>query len=152
MLAWCLNIFVLILGQQDFLGPTDKVSGFFLYQYDMNSLCFQVVDLLIAMARSACKSSRKLVIFDPFPSVVNPGKPTELALNPKNKVSTRDPFGCKDAILPMYRLPLWWYALMTVLHLWCESIWVRSLNCGCLVTWFCYHLIAKPGNKTTAPS
>ena len=28
------------------------------------------------------------------------------------------------------------------------SIWVRSLNWGCLVTWFCYHLIAKPGNKT----
>ena len=26
--------------------------------------------------------------------------------------------------------------------------WVRSQNCGCLVTWFCYQLIAKPGNKT----
>ena len=26
-------------------------------------------------------------------------------------------------------------------------IWVRSWNCGCLVTWFCYQLIAKPGNK-----
>ena len=25
---------------------------------------------------------------------------------------------------------------------------VRSQNCGCLVTWFCYQLIAKPGNKT----
>ena len=31
-------------------------------------------------------------------------------------------------------------------------IWVRSRRCGCLVTWFCYHLIAKPGNKTAAPS
>ena len=29
-----------------------------------------------------------------------------------------------------------------------RSIWVRSRNCGCLVTWFCYQLIAKPGNKT----
>ena len=29
-------------------------------------------------------------------------------------------------------------------------IWVRSRNCGCLVTWFCYQLIAKPGNKTAA--
>ena len=29
-------------------------------------------------------------------------------------------------------------------------IWVRSRICGCLVTWFCYHLIAKPGNKTAA--
>ena len=32
----------------------------------------------------------------------------------------------------------------------CE--WVRSRMCSCLVTWFCYHLIAKPGNKTAAPS
>ena len=29
-----------------------------------------------------------------------------------------------------------------------KYIWVRSRNCGCLVTWFCYQLIAKPGNKT----
>ena len=29
-------------------------------------------------------------------------------------------------------------------------IWVRSRNCGCLATWFCYQLIAKPGNKTAA--
>ena len=27
-------------------------------------------------------------------------------------------------------------------------IWVRSRNCGCLFTWFCYQLITKPGNKT----
>ena len=27
-------------------------------------------------------------------------------------------------------------------------IWARSRNCGCLVTWFCYQLIEKPGNKT----
>ena len=25
-----------------------------------------------------------------------------------------------------------------------------SRNCGCLVTWFCYQLIAKPGNNTAA--
>ena len=31
-------------------------------------------------------------------------------------------------------------------------IWVRSQNCGCLVTRFCYQLIAKPGNKTAAVS
>ena len=29
-----------------------------------------------------------------------------------------------------------------------NCIWVRSRNCGCRVTWFCYQLIAKPGNKT----
>ena len=32
------------------------------------------------------------------------------------------------------------------------KIWVRSRNCGCLVTWFCYQLIGKPGNKTAAVS
>ena len=31
-------------------------------------------------------------------------------------------------------------------------IWVRSRNCSCLVTWFCYQLIAKPGNKTVTVS
>ena len=31
-------------------------------------------------------------------------------------------------------------------------IWVRSSNCGCLVTWFCYQLIAKPGNNTATIS
>ena len=31
-------------------------------------------------------------------------------------------------------------------------IWVKSRNCGCLVTWFCYQLIAKPGNKTATVS
>ena len=29
-------------------------------------------------------------------------------------------------------------------------IWVKSRNCDCLVTWFCYQLIAKPGNKRAA--
>ena len=33
-----------------------------------------------------------------------------------------------------------------------KIIWVRSRNCGCLVTWFCHQLIAKPGNKTAAVS
>ena len=29
---------------------------------------------------------------------------------------------------------------------------VRSQMCTCLVTWFCYQMIAKPGNKTGAPT
>ena len=33
-----------------------------------------------------------------------------------------------------------------------KDTWVRSRNCGCLVTWFCYQLIAKPGNKTATVS
>ena len=32
------------------------------------------------------------------------------------------------------------------------NIWVRSRNCGCLVTRFCYQLIAKLGNETAAVS
>ena len=33
-----------------------------------------------------------------------------------------------------------------------KPIRVKSPNCGCLVTWFCYQLIAKPGNKTATVS
>ena len=38
------------------------------------------------------------------------------------------------------------------LNMFLSWIWVRSRRCGCLVTWFCYQLIAKLGNKTAAPS
>ena len=41
-----------------------------------------MVDLLIAMANAACRSSRQKLIFDPYPTVVDPTKPSELALNP----------------------------------------------------------------------
>ena len=30
-------------------------------------------------------------------------------------------------------------------------IWIRSRRWTCLVTFFCYHLIAKPGNKVGTP-
>ena len=33
----------------------------------------------------------------------------------------------------------------------CHIIWVRSRRCGCLFTWFCYQMIAKPGNMTGTP-
>ena len=33
-----------------------------------------------------------------------------------------------------------------------HDIWGRSRNCGCLVAWFWYQLIAKPGNKIAAVS
>ena len=39
---------------------------------------------------------------------------------------------------------------LSVLNWQNTTIWVRSRNCGCLVTWFYYQLIAKPGNKTAA--
>ena len=41
-----------------------------------------------------------------------------------------------------------WHQLQLASQAAAINIWVRSRNCGCLVTWFCYHLIAKPGNKT----
>ena len=39
-----------------------------------------------------------------------------------------------------------------VVHMLKNDMWVRSRNCGCLVTWFCYQMIAKPGNKTATVS
>ena len=51
-------------------------------------------------------------------------------------------------------MSLLWECLHRAMIYWCIfiSIWVRSQSCGCLVTWFCYHLIAKPGNKTASHS
>ena len=34
--------------------------------------------------------------------------------------------------------------------LWTTIIWLRSQRWGCLVAWFCYQPIAKPGKKTAA--
>ncbi|XP_021359359.1 poly [ADP-ribose] polymerase 6-like [Mizuhopecten yessoensis] len=45
----------------------------------------EVVDLLIAMTRAACASTRKAVIFDPYPTIVDPKNNSELAFNPKSK-------------------------------------------------------------------
>lgn len=44
---------------------------------------FQVVDLLVSMCRSALESPRKVVIFEPYPSVVDPNDPQMLAFNPR---------------------------------------------------------------------
>ena len=59
---------------------------------------------------------------------------------------------------------VWWLQIKNCCHIFQEPewvnfrdmmhicfvtwMWVRSRNCGCLVTWFFYQLIAKPGNKT----
>uniref|UniRef100_A0AAQ4PSG7 Poly [ADP-ribose] polymerase n=1 Tax=Gasterosteus aculeatus aculeatus TaxID=481459 RepID=A0AAQ4PSG7_GASAC len=45
----------------------------------------EVVDLLVAMCRAALQSSRKSIIFKPFPSVVDPCNPKALAFSPKRK-------------------------------------------------------------------
>ncbi|KAF5912090.1 hypothetical protein HPG69_003364 [Diceros bicornis minor] len=46
---------------------------------------FKVVDLLVSMCRSALESPRKVVIFEPYPSVVDPNDPQMLAFNPRKK-------------------------------------------------------------------
>lgn len=43
----------------------------------------QVVDLQVAMCRAALQSSRKNIIFEPYPSVVDPYNPKTLAFSPK---------------------------------------------------------------------
>ncbi|KAK2917701.1 hypothetical protein Q8A73_004447 [Channa argus] len=45
----------------------------------------EVVDLLVAMCRAALQSSRKSLIFEPYPSVVDPYNPKSLAFSPKRK-------------------------------------------------------------------
>ena len=47
----------------------------------------QVVDLLIAMANAAANSSRVQIILDPYPSIVDPLKRSELAMDPKVHVT-----------------------------------------------------------------
>ncbi|XP_069564206.1 protein mono-ADP-ribosyltransferase PARP6-like [Brachyistius frenatus] len=49
----------------------------------------EVVDLLIAMCRAALQSSRKSIIFEPYPSVVDPCNPKTLAFSPKRKSYSR---------------------------------------------------------------
>ena len=47
-----------------------------------------------------------------------------------------------------------WYCLSYtgIFSTWVKHTWVKSWSCGSLVTWFCYQLLAKPGNTTAAPS
>ena len=47
---------------------------------------------------------------------------------------------CHVAWVSYDQISVWWWRT------------VRSWRCGCFVTWFCYQLMAKPGNKTAAPS
>lgn len=54
-------------------------------------MCFKVVDLLVSMCRSALESPRKVVIFEPYPSVVDPNDPQMLAFNPRVSTSPRTP-------------------------------------------------------------
>ena len=44
----------------------------------------EVVDLLIKVAKAACKSHRRELIFNPFPIIFDPENPFELALKPES--------------------------------------------------------------------
>lgn len=50
---------------------------------DLLVVVTKVVDLLVAMCRAALESPRKSIIFEPYPSVVDPNDPKTLAFNPK---------------------------------------------------------------------
>ena len=54
----------------------------------------EVVDLLITMAKAACSSDRRNLIFDPFPTVVDPTNPQKFALTPSHKNFSR----CNEAL------------------------------------------------------
>lgn len=49
-----------------------------------------MVDLLVAMCRAALESPRKSIIFEPYPSVVDPNDPKTLAFNPKVCILTAE--------------------------------------------------------------
>ena len=59
---------------------------------------------------------------------------------------------CRCKTLTMVFFQIRWSYILKISRIFVitECIWVRSRNCGCLVTWFCYQMIAKPGNKTAA--
>ena len=63
-------------------------------------------------------------------------------------VEDEDQFTCK------VNTCCWWTSYTRCLVITSHGIDLgfRSLNCGWLVTWFCYQLIAKPGNKTDTVS
>lgn len=47
----------------------------------------QVADLLVAMCKAALHSPRKSIIFEPYPSIVDPLDPQTLAFSPKVSAS-----------------------------------------------------------------
>ncbi|XP_077451923.1 protein mono-ADP-ribosyltransferase PARP6-like isoform X2 [Stigmatopora argus] len=64
----------------------------------------EVVDLLVTMCRAALQSSRKSIIFEPYPSVVDPTNPKTLAFCPKRKSYERLEKAL-DAVLLIRKMP-----------------------------------------------
>uniref|UniRef100_A0A9J7ZRY9 Poly [ADP-ribose] polymerase n=1 Tax=Cyprinus carpio carpio TaxID=630221 RepID=A0A9J7ZRY9_CYPCA len=67
------------------LKVSRAVCVFLLHGLMIRDVHRQVVDLLVAMCRAALESPRKSIIFEPYPSVVDPSDPKTLAFNPKKK-------------------------------------------------------------------
>lgn len=63
---------------------------------------FQVVDLLVAMCRAALESPRKSIIFEPYPSVVDPNDPKTLAFNPKVSIFIGSKLLAKSILILFY--------------------------------------------------
>lgn len=51
------------------------------------NVSLQVADLLVAMCKAALHSPRKSIIFEPYPSIVDPLDPQTLAFSPKVSAS-----------------------------------------------------------------
>ena len=66
-----------------FSQPCLRTNSFPVSNVFVLFLCLQVVNLLIVFANAACQSSKQNDIFEPYPTVVNPQKPEELALSPE---------------------------------------------------------------------
>jgi hypothetical protein len=86
-MSYMFERWVAALGLSDYteLPWTGQIAAEHLIEPDSDSslLFSKVVDLLVSMCRSALESPRKVVIFEPYPSVVDPNDPQMLAFNPR---------------------------------------------------------------------
>lgn len=94
-----------------------------MFLYALWDVVVQVVDLLVAMCRAALESPRKSIIFEPYPSVVDPNDPKTLAFNPKVIIVTYTTYiwclyfivelGNTSSDLPIWRLH-WFVCLVSL--------------------------------------
>ena len=68
-----------------------------------------MVNLLICMARAAVNNSRNAIIFDPYPTVVDPDDSKQLALDPKVQIN--------ESVLHTYILTAWHQNFRLLLYL-----------------------------------
>ena len=88
-----------------------------------------------------------LVIWFCYQLIAKPGNKTATVPWPDPDLELNFPWGQR---VPLMAQRMVMHPILSAHNF--KNIWVMSRRCGCLVTWFCYHLIAKPGNKTAALS